>query len=266
MPDIIPCGNEEFDRMFGGGIPFPSLMLIEGVHGTGKSVIAAQFMKGLLDNKKNVLCITENTVKEYIENMKSITFNFSTAFLQNRLTIMPLHMYGVKWNKEQSEYLLPVISKYMGNSFKETNVIVIDSMTLLTVFADTAKILDFFTQCKYLVSSGMSIILTIHPDDIPADVAQRIKGSVDCLLELGSTNIGGRNVMLFLTEMPAMISPEYDDRVIGMFTLFQCIQHKPCLSVDKTDRREVGLNRCAPLIVGHDILVIPTKDRKVLLA
>lgn len=194
MPEIISCGNEEFDRMFGGGIPFPSLMLIEGGHGTGKSVIAAQFMKGLLENKKNVLCITENTVKEYIENMKSITFNFSTPFLQNRLTIMPLHMYGVKWNKEQSQYLLPVIGKYMGNSFKETNVVVIDSMTLLTIFTDNTKILEFFTQCKYLVSSGMSIILTMHPDDIPADIALRVKGSVDCYLKLESTTIGGKAV------------------------------------------------------------------------
>jgi len=194
LPEIIPCGNEEFDRMFGGGIPFPSLMLIEGGHGTGKSVIAAQFMKGLLENKKNVLCITENTVKEYIENMKAITFNFSTPFLQNRLTIMPLHMYGVKWNKEQSEYLLPVIGKYMGNSFKETNVVVIDSMTLLTIFTDTTKILEFFTQCKYLVSSGMSIILTMHPDDIPADIALRVKGSVDCYLKLDATTIGGKSV------------------------------------------------------------------------
>ncbi|MCZ6583262.1 MAG: flagellar accessory protein FlaH [Thaumarchaeota archaeon] len=194
MPEIISCGNEEFDRMFGGGIPFPSLMLIEGGHGTGKSVIAAQFMKGFLDNKKNVLCITENTVKEYIENMKSITFNFSTPFLQNRLTIMPLHMYGVKWNKEQSQYLLPVIGKYMGNSFKETNVVVIDSMTLLTIFTDNTKILEFFTQCKYLVSSGMSIILTMHPDDIPADIALRVKGSVDCYLQLAATTIGGRSV------------------------------------------------------------------------
>jgi len=169
-------------------------MLIEGGHGTGKSVIAAQFMKGLLENKKNVLCITENTVKEYIENMKSITFNFSTPFLQNRLTIMPLHMYGVKWNKEQSQYLLPVIGKYMGNSFKETNVVVIDSMTLLTIFTDNTKILEFFTQCKYLVSSGMSIILTMHPDDIPADIALRVKGSVDCYLQLAATTIGGRSV------------------------------------------------------------------------
>ena len=194
MTEIIPTGNEEVDRQIGGGLPTPSLMLIEGGHGTGKSALTALFMKGLLENGKKVLCITENTVKEYIENMKAITFNFSMAFLQNRLTILPLHMYGVKWTKEQSGYLLPVISKYIGNSFKETNVVVIDSLSLLTVFSDTSKILDFFTQCKYLVANGMSVIITIHPDDIPEDIAQRVKGSVDCLLKLGSTNVGGKEV------------------------------------------------------------------------
>lgn len=194
MTQIIPCGNEEVDRAIGGGIPFPCLMILEGGHGTGKSAMTAQFMKGILDAKKNVLCITENTVKEYIENMKSITFNFSNAFLQNRLTILPLHMYGVKWTKEQSAFLLPVIGKYIGNSFKETNCVVIDSLTLLTVFADASQILDFFTQCKYLVANGMSVIITTHPDDIPADIAQRVKGSVDCYLQLGSTNVAGKDV------------------------------------------------------------------------
>ena len=194
MTEIVPCNNEEVDRQFGGGLPFPSLMLLEGGHGTGKSAMAAQFMKGLLENGKNVLCITENTVKEYIENMKSITFNFSNAFLQNRLTIMPLHMYGVKWTKEQSSFLLPVIGKYIGNSFKETDVVVIDSLSLLTVFSDASKILDFFTQCKYLVANGMSVIITVHPDDIPSDIAQRIKGSVDCYFQMGATNVGGKDV------------------------------------------------------------------------
>ena len=80
MTEIIPCTNEEVDRQFGGGIPFPTLMLIEGDHGTGKSALAAQFMKGFLQSGKKILCVTENTVKEYIENMKAITFNFSTAF------------------------------------------------------------------------------------------------------------------------------------------------------------------------------------------
>ena len=156
--------------------------------------MVALFMQGLLDSGKKVLCITENTVKDYIENMKAITFNFSTAFLQNRLTIMPLHVYGIKWNKEQSAHLLPVISKYISNSFKETNVVIIDSLSLLTVFSDPTKILDFFTQCKYLVASGMTVIITIHPNDIPADIAQRVTGSVDVYLQLGSTNVGGKDV------------------------------------------------------------------------
>ncbi|HEY4681612.1 MAG TPA: ATPase domain-containing protein, partial [Nitrosarchaeum sp.] len=90
MGQSFQTGNEEVDRQFGDSIPIPSLMLIEGGHGTGKSAMVALFMKGLLDSDKKVLCITENTVKEYIENMKAITYNFSHAFLQNKLTIMPL--------------------------------------------------------------------------------------------------------------------------------------------------------------------------------
>lgn len=194
MPESFQTGNEEVDRQFGDTIPVPTLMLIEGGHGVGKSAMVALFMQGLLESGKKVLCITENTVKEYIENMKAITYNFSHAFLQNRLSIMPLHVYGIKWSQEQSSHLLPVISKYISNSFKETNVVVIDSLSLLTVFSDTTKILDFFTQCKYLVASGMTVILTIHPNDIPADIAQRITGSVDVYLQLGSTNVGGKDV------------------------------------------------------------------------
>lgn len=194
LTEIISCGNEEVDRQFGGGVPFPTLMLIEGDHGTGKSALSAQFMKGLLDSGKKILCVTENTVKEYIENMKAITFNFSTAFLRNRLTIMPLHMYGVHWNKEQSAYLLPVVGKYIGNSFKEHNVVVIDSLSLLTVFSDASRILEFFTQCKYLVARGMGVIITIHPEDIPPDLRMRVKGGVDVYLKLGVTNIGGKDV------------------------------------------------------------------------
>ncbi len=194
MRDKFSTGNEEVDRQFGDSIPIPSLMLIEGGHGTGKSAMVALFMHGLLESDKKVLCITENTVKEYIENMKAITYNFSHAFLQNKLTIMPLHVYGINWNKEQAAYLLPVISKYISNSFKENNVVIIDSLSLLTVFSDPTKILDFFTQCKYLVASGMTVIITIHPNDIPPDIAQRITGSVDVFLQLGSTNIGGKDV------------------------------------------------------------------------
>jgi archaeal flagellar protein FlaH len=210
MAESFQTGNEEVDRQFGGGLPAPSLMLLEGGHGTGKSAVVALLMQGLLESGKKVLCITENTVKDYIENMKAITFNFSTAFLQNRLTIMPLHVYGIRWNREQSAHLLPVIGKYISNSFKETNVVVIDSLSLLTVFSDETKILDFFTQCKYLVASGMTVIITIHPNDIPADIAQRVTGSVDVYLKLGTATVGGNDVktMKIVKLIGSEIKPE----------------------------------------------------------
>jgi len=223
MVQSFQTGNDEVDRQFGGGIPFPSLMLIEGGHGVGKSAMVAQFMKGLLDSDKKVLCITENTVKDYIENMKAITFNFSHAFLQNRLTIMPLHVYGIKWSKEQSAHLLPVISRYISNSFKETNVVVIDSLSLLTVFSDDSKILEFFTQCKYLVANGMSVIITVHTNDIPANIAQRITGSVDVYLKMDSTNVGGKEVKIMKivkligSENPAESSFAFEvDQIFGI--------------------------------------------------
>ena len=65
---------------------------------------------------------------------------------------------------------------------------------LLTVFSDETKILDFFTQCKYLVANGMGVIITVHPNDIPADIAQRVTGSVDAYMKLGMTTIGGNDV------------------------------------------------------------------------
>lgn len=194
MVVIIPTGNEEVDRQIGGGLPLPSLILIEGDHGTGKSAVAAQFIKGVLASKMNVLLITESNIKEYLEKMKTITFNFTHAFLQNRMLILPLHVYGAKWSEKLSKYLLPVISRYISINAKKCNCVVIDSLSLLTMYADPATVLDFITRCKYMVSNGMTIIMTIHPNSVPPEVMLRMKSACDGYLRLKSTSIAGKDV------------------------------------------------------------------------
>ncbi|MEW5840725.1 MAG: ATPase domain-containing protein, partial [Thermoproteota archaeon] len=70
----VSTSNEEVDRQLGGGLPLPSLILMEGEHGTGKSALTAQFMKGMLESKRKVLYITtESNIKDYITKMKKIT-------------------------------------------------------------------------------------------------------------------------------------------------------------------------------------------------
>ena len=61
MVDSFQTGNEEIDRQFGGSLPFPSLMLLEGDHGTGKSAMVALFMQGLLESGKKKFSVLLKT-------------------------------------------------------------------------------------------------------------------------------------------------------------------------------------------------------------
>lgn len=191
---IISTGNEEVDRQISGGLPFPSLLLIEGEHGNGKTSLSGLFIDGLLKAKKNVLLITESTIRSYLANMKSITFNFTFSFLQNKLTILPLQVYGMQWSKNNSKMILPVIQRYMTVNSPKNDCIVIDSMSLLLTGADDSSILEFFTLCKHLVNDGHTVILTLHPDSLNSDVSLRIKAACDGYMKLGSTTVAGKEV------------------------------------------------------------------------
>jgi archaeal flagellar protein FlaH len=194
--ETITTGNEEVDRQLGGGIPTPSLILLEGDHGTGKSALAAQIMKGMLDSRKKVICITENTINDYIEKMKSITFNFSHRFLQGRLVFVPLHVKGANWSKERASNLLSVIGKFIKKNSNDYSIVIIDSLSLPTIYADTESLLNFFSECKQLVTRGLTIIVTSHPDDMPKDVTKRVTSICDGYLKLDTAPIGDKEVKL----------------------------------------------------------------------
>ncbi|MGQ0605365.1 MAG: ATPase domain-containing protein [Candidatus Nitrosotenuis sp.] len=196
MIEIVSTGNEEIDVNLGGGLPIPSLMLIEGEHGTGKSAVAAQFIKGMLNVDMKLLCITENTVSDYIKKMKTITFNFSEAFLKNDLTLLSLHVNGSNWSKQQALQLLPLINKYVKEQSEKFDCVVIDSLSFITTYSDMNNVLDFVTSCKYLVSSGMSVILTMHPNSIPQEVGLRLKAACDVYFSLKSSRIGDQAVKI----------------------------------------------------------------------
>ena len=191
----VSTGNEEVDRQFGGGLPMPSLILVEGDHGTGKSAVAAQFMKGMLDAGKKVLFITtESSIREYIEKMKLITYDFRKSFIQNKLSILPVNVDGVTWSEKLSAQLLPVIGRYMSVNAKKYDAAVVDSLSALTMHASPSATLDFFTKCKSFVTGGMGVIMTMHPKAVPEHVALRIRSTCDGYMRITPTTIAGRSV------------------------------------------------------------------------
>jgi archaeal flagellar protein FlaH len=191
----VSTSNEEVDRQLGGGLPLPALILIEGDHGTGKSSVSAQFMRGILDSGRKVLFITtESSIKEYIEKMKMITYDFRKSFIQNKLSILPVNVDGVTWSEALSAQLLPVIGTYMSINVKKYDVAVIDSLSALTMHASPNSTMDFFTKCKSFVSKGMAVILTMHPKALPDAVALRIRSTCDGYMRITPTTIAGRSV------------------------------------------------------------------------
>ena len=194
MVDIISTGNEEIDRQFGGGIPAPSLVFIEGDHGTGKSAISAQIMNGLVASKQSLLCVIENTVKQYIQKMKSITFNFSKPFVRSQLIFVPVFVKDAKWSDENTEKILPAIKEFILKKIDSVDGVIIDSISPIVLNTNNQAILDFLSFCKEIVSKGKTIIITSHSSDFAKSTNTALVGATDVYLKLGTIVVGDKEV------------------------------------------------------------------------
>lgn len=193
MITVLSTGNDELDLRLGGGLPHPSFILLEGGHGTGKSLLISQFVWGVLKRSDmNVLLITtENTVKSLLEQMKKISFDLEKEYILGRLHIVPIHMEGVRWAEKSARYLLEALGRYM-KKMKKYDVIVIDSLTTIAVYSDTSTVLDFLTRCRMLVSEGKTIIATVHPHALNENLLINARALSDCYFRLSLGEMGGK--------------------------------------------------------------------------
>jgi len=176
----IRIGIEELDRGIGGGIPHPSLIIIEGEHGSGKTVLSQYMIKAFLDNGLRVLSITsEATVKEYLSMMDSLGLKATDSFLSNRLLITPLYVEGGRWSGRLSSLFLMVTGNFLELKKDKYDLTVIDSLSVLTVNVEEHDLLTFITRLKNIVSYGKTVLLTFHPDFLPRGSMTRLRAASD---------------------------------------------------------------------------------------
>ena len=143
---VLSLGIGELDRGLGGGIPYPSLISLEGGHGTGKTVFTQQIVHSMLRNNIRVCVVSsETTVKEYLSMMESIKLNSSPSYLSGQLDIYPLHVEGGRWSKFLSSFFLKVTANFLELKKKRYDAIVIDSLSVLTVDTPPHEFLTFIT-------------------------------------------------------------------------------------------------------------------------
>ena len=192
---ILSTGNSELDKKITDGLPLESLTLIEGENDTGKSVLTQQITWGALKQGHSVdLFTTENTSKSFLKQMESMSLDISEYFAWGYLKIFPLHVVGFEWKKEEMTGILAHLIKHIQQS--KADVVIIDSLTLFTEYAETDAILTFFTNCKSLIDSGKTILVTLHTYAFEEDTLVRIRSICDAHLNMKKALVGTKYVMV----------------------------------------------------------------------
>ncbi len=192
---ILSTGNAELDKKIADGLPLESLTLIEGENDTGKSVLTQQIIWGAM---KQGFCVdlftTESTTKSFLKQMESMSLDISDYFAWGYIKVFPLHVTGFEWKKEDMVGILLHLISFIKQSKAE--VIVIDSLTLFTEYAQTDSILAFFTGCKSLVDQGKTILVTLHTYAFEEDTLVRIRSISDAHLNMKKAQVGDKYVMV----------------------------------------------------------------------
>jgi flagellar protein FlaH len=198
----VSTQNRELDNAFGGGIPIPSLALIEGDNDSGKTVISQQFLYGSLCAGLDATVITtENTTRSYLAQTKLLHLDLDRPFMQGRLKIFPIHVKNIVWTRYRLRKLLATLTDYVQRN--HSKFFLIDSLTYMFAEADVDDILTFFSRLKKLtepnvpeVAKAKTVIGTLHSrfhGDESEIVLVRIRAMCDAHIRL-SKDVGGGQI------------------------------------------------------------------------
>jgi flagellar protein FlaH len=191
----LSTGNEELDEKLGGGIPVPSMLLVEGDNGSGKSVLAQQVAFGALRSGLRVYYVTtEATVKELILQMENLSFNVKKFFLRGSFRLYSAYVRGMEWRPEVGRRVLASFIDFMQRTVDVWDVFVVDSLTMLLAYAEPADVFALVSRGRRLVSRGKVLLMTLHKGVLPEDVAARLRSVCDGYIVLSQGVIGGRLV------------------------------------------------------------------------
>jgi flagellar protein FlaH len=180
-----------------GGIPIPSLILVEGENDTGKSVIIQHLVWSALKQEEKVKYITtENTIRSLLDQMKNLTWDLTTSFLRGDLKILPLHIQNVKWDEDIARYFLLTLMASM-KADNEAKLIIIDSLSYIMTFANVKDTLSFFSEIRNFVDrQGKCVLMSIHPYVLDTNMMTRVRSICDGHITLQKKVIGGNTVRM----------------------------------------------------------------------
>lgn len=187
--EIISAGAEDVDRTLGGGIPYRTLMLIEGQSASGKSTLAQQLVWGALESgEKAALYTTEQTVQSFFRQMTSLGLDVRDYFLLDLLQVYPI---SISPDAADPGLLFDELGNHIMQQ-DDCRVILVDSLTTFVSQTGGDQIQEFFNNCKTLCDQGKVVICTVHADAFDPGILTRVRSVCDAHLRLQVNKSGGQ--------------------------------------------------------------------------
>ena len=185
--EVISTGSMEIDRRLGGGIPYRTLMLIEGQEASGKSTFAQQLIWGALNSgEKACVYTTEQNIQSLIRQMGSLGQDVSDFFLLHELEIFPV---AVASDSTSPTELFGDLQEHIASQ-RDARMIVVDALTTFVSEAGGDQIQDFFSECKSLCADGQVIACTVHASAFDEGFLMRVRSISDAYIRMQVTSSG----------------------------------------------------------------------------
>lgn len=102
----LSIGVPELDKMMGGGIPEGDSLLIAGSSGTGKSLLATQFIaEGIRQGEPGIVAVFEERPRDYILRAKKFGLDLESAENDGKLTMLYLRPLDLSVDETMQEIL-----------------------------------------------------------------------------------------------------------------------------------------------------------------
>lgn len=159
----LSIGVPELDEMLGGGIPEGDSLLIAGSSGTGKSLLATQFIAaGIREGQPGIVAVFEERPEEYAARASAFGLHLDTAIEEGKLKIIYLRPLDLSVDETMQEILDAI--KKMG-----AKRLVIDSLAGFEMALAPGFRADFRESLYRMIFSltgiGVTILSTVEMEE-----------------------------------------------------------------------------------------------------
>jgi circadian clock protein KaiC len=159
----LSMGIPELDELLGGGIPEGDSLLIAGSSGTGKSLLATQFIAaGIREGQPGIVAVFEERPEEYAARASNFGLDFDTPIKDGSLEVIYLRPLDLSVDETMQEILDAI--KKMG-----AKRLVIDSLAGFEMALAPGFRTDFRESLYRMIFSltgiGVTILSTVEMEE-----------------------------------------------------------------------------------------------------